>query len=139
MRTAAGGAAAGGDRGGAHPDVRHRLAAVYVGFTVTHGHYLIKWADGHARHRLGGGPRPPKPPRYGMSRAVHDWKMTARAVAGAAIAAALLQGAIRYVGDAQQADPLRMWQMWPGWISAISVIIGLSYTVSPKRTKGGAG
>lgn len=74
-----------------------------------------------------------------MSRAVHDWKMTARAVAGAAIAAALLQGAIRYVGDAQQADPLRMWQMWPGWISAISVIIGLSYTVSPKRTKGGAG
>ncbi len=29
---------------------------LYIGFTVAHGHYTIKWLDGHAAHRLAGGP-----------------------------------------------------------------------------------
>ncbi|MGW7521383.1 hypothetical protein ACWGJ2_38025 [Streptomyces sp. NPDC054796] len=122
-------------RNGGEPDWKHGLAAVYVGFTATHGHYMIKWADGHFAHRFAGGPRPAKPPRYGMARALHEWKMTARAVGAAAIAAALLQLAIWYVGDAGQTESLRNWQGRMGFVTAISVIIALSYTVWPKRPK----
>ncbi|OEV12685.1 hypothetical protein [Streptomyces nanshensis] len=120
-------------RAGAEPDWKHGLAAVYIGFTVTHGHYMITWADGHFLHRFAGGPPPVKRPRYGMPRAVHEWKMTARAVGGAAIAAVLLQLAIWYVGDAGQTESLRMWQQKMGLVSVISVLIALSYTVWPKR------
>lgn len=123
-------------RNGAAPDWKHGLAAVYIGFTATHGHYLVKWADGHVAHRFAGGPRPVKPPRYGMARAVHEWKLAARAVAGAAIAAALLQLAVWYVGDAGRVESLRAWQAKMGLVTGISLIIALSYTVFPKQPKG---
>lgn len=120
-------------RGGAEPDVTHGLAAVYIGFTVTHGHYLIRWADGHFAHRFADGPPPVKPPRYGMARARHEWKMTARWVGAAAIAAALLQAAAWYVGDAGQAASLREWQGRMGMLAVLGVIWAASYTVWPKR------
>ncbi|GAB2801022.1 hypothetical protein [Streptomyces daliensis] len=122
-------------RNGGEPDWKHGLAAVYIGFTATHGHYMVKWADGHFAHRFAGGPRPAKPPRYGMARALHEWKMAGRAVGGAAIAAALLQLAIWYVGDPGQTESLRNWQGRMGFVTVISVIIALSYTVWPKRPK----
>jgi hypothetical protein len=124
-------------RNGAAPDWKHGLAAVYIGFTVTHGHYMIKWADGHVLHRFAGGPRPAGPPRYGMARAVHEWKMCARAVGAAAIAAALLQLAVWYVGDPGQSASLREWQGKMGFVVGISVIIALSYTIWPKTPKHG--
>nr|WP_206322761.1 hypothetical protein [Streptomyces sp. HNM0575] len=120
-------------RGGAEPDWKHGLAAVYIGFTATHGHYMVKWADGHFLHRFGGGPAPVKPPRHGTARAVHEWKMSARAIGGAAIAAALLQLASWYVGDAAQSESLRMWQMRMGLVAGISLIVALSYTIWPKK------
>ena len=122
-------------RNGAEPDWKHGLAAVYIGFTATHGHYMIKRADGHFLHRFGGGPPPVKPPRYGTARAVHEWKMNARAVGAALIAAALLQLAIWYVGDAGQSESLRQWQLKMGWVIGISTVIALSYTVWPKQAK----
>ncbi|MGI5348766.1 hypothetical protein ACQEU8_11300 [Streptomyces sp. CA-250714] len=125
-------------RNGAEPDWKHGLAAVYIGFTATHGHYMVKWADGHAAHLLGRGPRPAKPPRYGTARAVHEWKMGARAIGGAVIAAALLQLAIWYVGGAEQTEPLRQWQTRMAFVTGISLVIALSYTIWPKRPKGGA-
>lgn len=123
-------------RNGAEPDWKHGLAAVYIGFTATHGHYMIKWADGHFLHRFAGGPAPVRPPRYGMARAVHEWKMAARAVGAAAIAAALLQLAVWYVDDAGQSESLHMWQLKMAWVVGISLVIALSYTVWPKQPKG---
>ncbi|MBO8192056.1 hypothetical protein ITI46_10315 [Streptomyces oryzae] len=122
-------------RNGAEPDWKHGLAAVYLGFTATHGHYMVKWADGHAAHLLGKGPRPAKPPRYGTARTVHEWKMGARAIGAAAIAAALLQIAIWYVGGPEQTEPLRQWQTRMGLVAGISLIIALSYTIWPKQPK----
>nr|WP_206323542.1 hypothetical protein [Streptomyces sp. HNM0574] len=124
-------------KNGAEPDWKHGLAAVYIGFTATHGHYLIKWADGHVAHRFAGGPRPVKPPRYGTARAVHEWKMAARGIGAAAIAAALLQGAVWYVGDAGQVESLRMWQLRMGAVAGISALIALSYTLFPKQAPAG--
>ncbi|MGP3972707.1 hypothetical protein ACTWQF_01490 [Streptomyces sp. 8N114] len=125
-------------RNGAEPDWMHGLAAVYIGFTVTYGHYMVKWADGHAAHLLGRGPRPAKPPRYGRARTVHEWKMAARSIGAAAIAAGLLQIAIWYVGGAEQTESLRQWQSRMGFVVGISLIIALSYTIWPKRPKNGA-
>lgn len=49
-------------RNGAEPSWEHGLAALYIGFTVAYGHYTIRWLDGHAAHRLAGGP-PRRSPR----------------------------------------------------------------------------
>lgn len=48
-------------KNGAEPGWEHGLAALYIGYTVAYGHYTIRWLDGHAAHRLGGGPPPVKP------------------------------------------------------------------------------
>ncbi|WP_344563590.1 hypothetical protein [Streptomyces axinellae] len=125
-------------RNGAEPDWKHGLAAVYVGFTAAYGHYMVKWADGHAAHRLGGGPRPAGPPRYGAARAWHEWKMAARMLGGGAIAAVLLQLAAWYVGDPDQSAPLHEWQTRVGAVCVIFIAIALSYTIWPKRAKGAA-
>ncbi|MGD9482304.1 hypothetical protein WDH52_03435 [Streptomyces sp. TRM70308] len=125
-------------RGGAEADWKHGLAAVYIGFTATHGRYLVRWADARFAHRFAGGPPPIRPPRYGLARARHEWRMSARAVAGAAIAAALLQAAIWYVGDAGQVESLRAWQSKMGLVSLVAVVVAVSYTVWPKRPPAGA-
>ncbi|WP_323055238.1 MULTISPECIES: hypothetical protein [Streptomyces] len=120
---------------------KHGLAAVYIGFTATHGRYLVRWADARFAHRFAGGPPPVRPPRYGLARARHEWRMSARAVAGAAIAAALLQAAIWYVGDVGQVESLRAWQSKMGLVSLVSlvaVVVAVSYTVWPKRPPAGA-
>ncbi|MEU3552658.1 hypothetical protein [Streptomyces fragilis] len=123
-------------RGGAEPDWQHGLAALYVGFTVAYGHYTITWLDGHAAHRLAGAPRPPGPPRYGMARAAHEGRLWLRTVLAAAVAAALLQGGIRYVGDSGDASSLRSFQEVALRAVLIHGLIALSYTLFPKRPKG---
>jgi hypothetical protein len=50
-------------KNGAEPNWTHGLAALYIGYTVGHGHRTVKWLDGHAAHRLGGAPKPIGPPR----------------------------------------------------------------------------
>lgn len=120
-------------RNGAEPNWTHGLAAIYIGFTVTHGHYLITWADGHVAHRFAGGPPPVKPPRYGRPRTVHEWKMNARAIGGAGIAAALLEVAIRYVGDPARTTALRDWQEKMGVVVVVCLLIALSYTLWPPK------
>lgn len=124
-------------KNGAAPDWKHGLAAVYIGFTVTHGHYLVRWADGHFAHRFADGPRPAKPPKYGMPRALHEWKMSARAIGAAAIAAALLQAAAWYVEDPGQATSLHAWQARMGLVAGVSLVVALGYTVWPKREPAG--
>ena len=62
-------------KNGAEPSWKHGLAALYIGYTVGHGHPTVKWVDGHAAHRLAGAARPVGPPRYGMARARHEGKV----------------------------------------------------------------
>ncbi|GHE09914.1 hypothetical protein [Streptomyces alanosinicus] len=120
-------------KNGAHPDWRHGLAAVYIGFTVGLGHSTIKWADARVAHRFAGGPPPVKPPRYGTARAVHEWKVAGRWVLASLVALALLQAAVWYVGSAGDTSSLRQWQLRMLWLIGINVIIAGSYTLFPKR------
>lgn len=118
-------------KNGATPDWKHGLAAVYLGYTVAYGHYTIKWIDGHFSHRFAGGPPPVK--RYGMARAVHEGKLWLRTVLMVAVAAALLQIAIWYVGDSGNIESLRSTQFATLRIVAIHGVIALTYFLWQKK------
>ncbi|WP_086828823.1 hypothetical protein [Streptomyces sp. NRRL B-24572] len=120
-------------RNGAEPGWEHGLAALYIGYTVGHGHRTVKWLDGHAAHRLGGGPPPPKPPRYGTARARHEGRVWLGSLVGGVVATVLLLLAVRYVGDAGNTDSLWSW-MFAAWRAVgIHGLIALSYLIWRKR------
>ncbi|MGW5479770.1 hypothetical protein [Streptomyces sp. NPDC004008] len=125
-------------KSGAEPGWKHGLAALYIGFTVAYGHRTIRLLDGHAAHRLAGAPRPPKPPRYGMPRARHEGRLWLRTLSAAAVAAALLQAAVWYVGDPDAVGPLRSWQWTALWITVIHGLIALTYLLWPKKAPAAA-
>ncbi|KUH37006.1 MULTISPECIES: hypothetical protein [Streptomyces] len=120
-------------RSGAEPSWRHGLAALYIGYTVGHGHRTVKWLDGHAAHRFGGAPRPAGPPRYGTARARYEGRLWFGTLLGAAVATLLLWLAILYVGDPSRTGPLQGW-MGAAWRAAgIHGLIALSYVVWPRK------
>ncbi|MFD5984171.1 hypothetical protein [Streptomyces cyaneofuscatus] len=120
-------------RNGAEPDWKHGLAAVYIGFTVGLGHHTIKKVDAWVAHRWFGGPAPVKPPKYGMARAVHEWRTAARWILAAAVALGLLQAAVWYVGPGGAVSSLQSWQQKMLLVIGINVIIAGGYTLFPKR------
>ncbi|MCZ4603428.1 hypothetical protein O3S80_06470 [Streptomyces sp. Lzd4kr] len=125
-------------KNGAEPGWEHGLAALYIGYTVAYGHYTIRWLDGHAAHRLAGAPRPPRPAQYGMARARHEGGLWLRTLLGAAVACALLQGAVWYVGDGDTSS-LRSFQWVALRAAGIHGLVALAYLIWPKQPKGGAG
>jgi len=119
-------------KNGAEPGWEHGLAALYIGFTVAYGHYTIRRLDGHAAHRLAGGPRPPKPPRHGLARARHEGRLWLRTVLAAAVACALLQSAIWYVGEGDISS-LRAFEWTALRVAGIHGLIALTYLIWPKK------
>ncbi|MCP9957250.1 hypothetical protein [Streptomyces sudanensis] len=126
-------------RGGAEPDWTHGLAALYIGYTVGHGHRTVKWLDGHAAHRLGGGPPPVRPPRYGTARARHEGRVWLGTLLGAAVATVLLQAAAWYVDDPARTGPLESWTAGAWRAAGVHGLIALSYAVWPKKAPGREG
>ncbi|MFI1394914.1 hypothetical protein [Streptomyces sp. NPDC020681] len=120
-------------KNGAEPDWKHGLAALYIGYTVAYGHYTIKWIDARVAHRFAGGPPPVKPPQYGTARAKHEAKLWLRTVLAAAVAVALLQIAIWYVGDDGRTGSLSSWQFTALRAAGIHGLIALTYTIWPKK------
>ncbi|MFG2295626.1 hypothetical protein [Streptomyces sp. NPDC048603] len=119
-------------KNGAEPDWTHGLAALYIGYTVAFGHYTIKWLDAHAAYRFAGGPKPPGA-GHGKARAVHEWKLWLRTLAAAAVALALLQAAILYVGDAGDTGSLESWQFAALRVLGIHALVAAAYTIWPKK------
>ncbi|QKW52455.1 hypothetical protein [Streptomyces buecherae] len=124
-------------RDGATASTRHGLAAMYIGFSVAYGHYTMTWADRHFAYRFAGGPKPAKPPKYGMARATHEWKMWLRTALGAGIAAGLLQLAVWFVDDPDRTASLRDMQAPMGMVVGIWLLVALSYTLWPKKDPAG--
>ncbi|KUM70868.1 hypothetical protein [Streptomyces curacoi] len=120
-------------KNGAEPSWEHGVAALYIGFTVAYGHYTIRWLDGHAAHRLGGAPKPVGPPRYGIPRARHEGRLWLRTVLAAAVACALLQGAVWYVGDDGDISSLRSFQGAALRSAGIHGLVALAYLIWPKK------
>ncbi|NWF25058.1 hypothetical protein HW130_02075 [Streptomyces sp. PKU-EA00015] len=118
---------------GAEPSWKHGLAALYIGYTVGHGHRTVKWLDGHAAHRFGGAPPPAKPPRHGMARAKHEGRVWLGTLIAAGVTTVLLQIAIWYVGDASRTVSLESWMTVAWQAAAIHGLIALSYALWPKK------
>jgi hypothetical protein len=126
-------------KNGADPSWKHGLAALYIGYTVGHGHRTVKWLDGHAAHRLGGAAKPPGPPRYGMARARHEGKVWLGTLTAAVVATVLLQLAIWYVDDPSRTGSLESWR-YAAWRAAgIHGLVALTYTIWPKKAPAGVG
>ncbi|MFD3992472.1 hypothetical protein [Streptomyces sp. NPDC058583] len=124
-------------KNGADPSWKHGLAALYIGYTVGHGHRTVKWLDGHAAHRFGGAPRPPKPPQYGMARARHEGKVWLGSVTAAAVASVLLLLAALYVGDDGNTESLYGWILVAWRSTGIHGLIALSYAIWPRKAPEG--
>ncbi|MEU5702058.1 hypothetical protein [Streptomyces aurantiacus] len=124
-------------KNGAEPNWTHGLAALYIGYTVGHGHRTVKWLDGHAAHRLAGADRPAGPPKYGLPRARHEGKVWLGTVVAAGVATALLQLAIWYVGDAGRTGPLESWRFTAWRVAGIHGVVALTYLLWPKRVPAG--
>ncbi|MDT0572344.1 hypothetical protein RM704_33635 [Streptomyces sp. DSM 3412] len=120
-------------KNGAEPSWEHGVAALYIGFTVGYGHYMISWLDGHAAHRLAGGPKPPGPPKYGLARARHEGRLWTRTLVAVGVALALLQLAVWYVGDDGNVDSLRSFQWVALRAAGIHGLVALAYTIWPKK------
>ncbi|MFF9121109.1 hypothetical protein ACF09Y_37090 [Streptomyces massasporeus] len=124
-------------KNGAEPNWTHGLAALYIGYTVGHGHRTVKWLDGHAAHRLGGAPKPAGPPRYGMARARHEGKVWLGTLVGAAVATVLLQLAIWYVDDPSRVTSLESWRYVAWRAAGIHGLVALSYLIWPRKVPAG--
>ncbi|CAL9585547.1 hypothetical protein SUDANB176_05126 [Streptomyces sp. enrichment culture] len=124
-------------RNGAEPNWTHGLAALYIGYTVGHGHRTVKWLDGHAAHRLGGAPKPLGPPRHGLARARHETRVWLGTLTGAAVATALLQVAIWYVDDASRTTSLESWRSTAWRAAGIHGLVTLAYWIWPKKAPAG--
>ncbi|MCK1819512.1 hypothetical protein MTQ10_07800, partial [Streptomyces sp. XM83C] len=124
-------------KNGTEPGWEHGLAALYIGFTVAYGHFTISRLDGWAAHRLSGAPKPQGPPRYGMARARYEGALWLRTLLAAAVACALLQGAVWYVGGDGDVSSLRGFQALAGRIVAIHGLIALTYLIWPRKAPKG--
>ncbi|WP_030246465.1 MULTISPECIES: hypothetical protein [unclassified Streptomyces] len=124
-------------KNGAEPNWTHGLAALYIGYTVGHGHRTVKWLDGHAAHRLGGAPKPIGPPRYGMARARHEGKVWLGTLVGAVVATVLLQLAIWYVDDPSRVTSLENWRYGAWRAAGIHGLVALSYWIWPRKAPAG--
>ncbi|MFF0515722.1 hypothetical protein [Streptomyces sp. NPDC004250] len=124
-------------KNGADPSWKHGLAALYIGYTVGHGHRTVKWLDGHAAHRIGGAPKPPRPPRYGMARARHEGRVWLGTLLAAAVATGLLQIAMWYVDDPSRTTSLESWQYTAWRTAGIHGLIALTYAIWPKKAPSG--
>ncbi|MDU0302929.1 hypothetical protein [Streptomyces sp. PAL114] len=124
-------------KNGAEPNWTHGLAALYIGYTVGHGHRTVKWLDGHAAHRFDGRPLV-RPPRYGLARARHETTVWLGTLVAAAVATALLQLAIWYVDDPGRSTSLEAYQFTAWRAAGIHGLVALAYWVWPKKApKGG--
>ncbi|MEU3687019.1 hypothetical protein [Streptomyces narbonensis] len=124
-------------KNGAEPAWRHSLAALYIGYTVGHGHRTVKWLDGHAAHRFGGGPPPVKAPKYGMARAHHEGRIWLGSVVMASVATALLLAAVWYVGGDGDTSKLEASVGGVWRLVGIHGLIALTYAIWPKKAPEG--
>ncbi|EGX57393.1 hypothetical protein SZN_22946 [Streptomyces zinciresistens K42] len=126
-------------KNGAEPNWTHGLAALYLGYTVGHGHRTVKWLDGHAAHRFGGAPAPPRPPRYGMARARHEGRRWLGTLIATVVATVLLQLAIWYVDDPSRITSLEDSRTTAWRVAGIHGVYALSYLLWPRRARADAG
>jgi hypothetical protein len=125
-------------RNGATPDLRHALAAIYLGVSIAFGHRLIAWADGVFAHRFAGGPKPSGGPKHGRAHARSERAGWYRHALAWTIAAAVL-GFIHLVGG-NRAETQQLFRVLGTWLIVVGIdfVWSFSYTTFPRQGPKGA-
>lgn len=108
---------------GSEPTSVHGLAAVYLGFSVGFGHYIISRADGWFAHRFADGPRPSRPPRTGPAKVRHEWQDWLRVLTAWAIAVPALLIMKVFSGWSLPSSMEEFWtdELW-SWVARLTLI-----------------
>ncbi|WP_279106107.1 hypothetical protein [Gordonia paraffinivorans] len=108
---------------GSEPTSVHGLAAVYLGFSVGFGHYIISRADVWFAHRFAGGPRPSRPPRTGPAKVRHEWQDWLRVLTAWAIAVPALLIMKAFSGWSLPSSMEEFWsdELW-SWVARLTLI-----------------
>lgn len=118
---------------GSAPGNVHGLAAIYLGVSVSFGHYIVGRVDGWFAHRFAGGPKPAKLATAGPERVRHEWHSFKRMAIAWVLAVPLLLAMVavsgwwvpRSVPELFGVDP-----MW-SWIGRLSVVLVLWFATGP--------
>lgn len=84
----------------------HQIAGLYLGVSLAFGPSLVRWADAHAAHLLGQGPRPPKAPKAGRAALRHELRTFARWLVAAALTLVVVALLALTVADEGQGEAL---------------------------------
>lgn len=123
-------------RAGATAGLAHGLAALYIGFSLAHGHRLIAWADGWAAHRFDGAARPAR--LHGAEYAARQWAGAARTLVAVLIAGVLLRVVGLAAVEPERTETLTGMYRVLGIVLAADVLWALSYSVWPRRARAAA-
>ena len=92
---------------GGEVEFAHRLAGIYLGWTVVFAHSTVAWLDVRFAHRFAGGPAPVKPPKTGPQAYRNEIRGFVKWLCAAAIALAITYGLAYTVADSEQAAALK--------------------------------
>ncbi|WP_069160321.1 hypothetical protein [Nocardia altamirensis] len=108
----------------------HRLAGIYLGWTVVFGKSTIAWLDGWFAYKFAGAPRPEKKPKEGPEAMQNEIRAFVKWLAAAGIAIAVCFGLSVTVADATQATELR------GVLQPLLLITIVWFVTGPAWVKG---
>src|SRR5690606_2327503 len=108
---------------GAIPTSVHGLAAVYLGFSVGFGHYIISRADAWFAHQFADVLRPSRPPRTGPAKVRHEWQDWLRVLTAWAIAVPALLIMKAFSGWSLPSSMEEFWtdELW-SWVARLTLI-----------------
>jgi hypothetical protein len=120
-------------RRGAEADLRHALAAIYLGVSIAFGHRVIGWADGQFAYRFAGGPRPARGPAYGAEHARAERSGWYRHLLAWTITAGVLGFMHLVAGNRDETE--KLFGVLGTWLIIVGIdfVWSFSYTVFPRR------
>ena len=92
---------------GGDVEFAHRLAGIYLGWTVVFAHSTVAWLDVRFAHRFAGGPAPVKPPKTGPQAYRTEIRGFVKWLIAAAIALVITYALAHTVADSEQAAALK--------------------------------
>lgn len=123
---------------GGEVEFAHRLAGIYLGWTLVFAHSTVAWLDVRFAHRFAGGPAPSTPPKTGPQAYRNEIRVFVKWLCAAAIALAITYVLAATVADSDQAAALKTVVQPLGVITFFWFVTGPLWvlgTKSPGRSK----
>ncbi|MDI6629411.1 hypothetical protein [Rhodococcus cercidiphylli] len=92
---------------GGDVEFAHRLAGIYLGWTVVFSHSTVAWLDVRFAHQFAGGPAPVKAPKTGPQAYRKEIRGFVKWLVAATIALVITYGLAYTVADSEQAAALK--------------------------------